>query len=265
MFKINKRKGANILLIKERRNFIISQLKENGKVTVHELAEELAVSEMTIRRDLKKLEAKGAAVRSHGGAVYPDVLNKEISYQSKQTKNIEEKNKIGHQALKYIAEGKSIFIDAGTTCFALARKINLFKDLTVITNDIKIAHELYLNPNINLFCTGGLVQPAVGAMLGEHAEKFIESLNIDLAFLGTSSIDNELYLSTPTREKAALKRKIIKSANKAILLSDHSKFNQKSLHKICQINEFDLFITDQEISKAELAKINNIETEVVLV
>jgi DeoR/GlpR family transcriptional regulator of sugar metabolism len=253
------------LTIERRKNFIVNKLKEKGEVEVHNLSEKLDVSEMTIRRDLKKLEEEGVLIRNHGGAVYPVVLNEEISYQSKQTKNREEKNRIGREALKYIKDGKVLFIDAGTTCFELAKKLNTFKNLTVVTNDIRIANELYTKSNIELYCTGGFVQSQVGAMLGEHTKKIIESLNIDIAFVGTSSIDNELFLSTPTREKAVLKQKIIKSGNKSILLSDHSKFGKKSLHKICKIDQFNTFITDKKIQKTNFEEVNDTDVELVVV
>jgi len=94
--------------------------------------------------------------------------------------------------------------------------------LTVITSDVRIAFELYRSPTIKLIILGGIVQTNVGAVTGSFAEEMIESLTVDKAFIGTSAVDNGLFLSTPTLEKASLKSKFIKNANTSILLADSS-------------------------------------------
>jgi DeoR family transcriptional regulator of aga operon len=119
--------------------------------------------------------------------------------------------------------------------------------LSVITSYIRISFELYKIPTIKLIVLGGIVQENVGAITGSFAEEMIDSLTVDKAFIGTSAVDNGLFLSTPTLEKASLKRKFIMNANSSILLADSSKFGRSSLFKICHLEQLDLLITDDQL------------------
>ncbi|MDI6601524.1 MAG: DeoR/GlpR family DNA-binding transcription regulator [Thermoanaerobacteraceae bacterium] len=236
------------MLPEERRIFILKQLNQNGKVEVDKLAQHLNVSQMTIRRDLDMLTSRGLAFRTHGGAISPNI-NNEIPLDEKMVTNIDAKRKIGEYAASLINENESILLDAGTTCLSVAQSIKNRKNITVITNDIRIVFELYQNPNIKLICAGGLVQAGVGAMIGFYTEKMIESVTVDKAFVGTSTIDNNLFISTPTIEKASLKRKYLKNSNASILLADSSKFGRSSLFKVCNLKDFDMVISDNELDR----------------
>jgi len=233
------------VLTYERRRFVLELLKKEGKVEVNKLAQQLNVSPMTIRRDLDALSEQGLAFRTRGGAISPNI-NYELSLEEKMVSNAEVKSRIGERAAALIEENESILLDAGTTCLALARYIQNMR-LTVITSDVRIAFELYRSPTIKLIILGGIVQTNVGAVTGSFAEEMIESLTVDKAFIGTSAVDNGLFLSTPTLEKASLKRKFIKNANSAILLADSSKFGRSSLFKICHLEQLDLVITDDRL------------------
>jgi len=235
------------VLTYERRRFVLELLKKEGKVEVNKLAQQLNVSPMTIRRDLDALSEQGLAFRTRGGAISPNI-NYELPLEEKMVSRAEVKSRIGERAAALIEENESILLDAGTTCLALARRVQSMH-LTVITSDVRIAFELYRSPTIKLIVLGGIVQANVGAITGSFAEEMIESLTVDKAFIGTSAVDNGLFLSTPTLEKASLKRKFIKNANSAILLADSSKFGRSSLFKICHLEQFDLVITDDHLEE----------------
>jgi len=146
------------MLPEERRIFILKQLNQNGKVEVDKLAQYLNVSQMTIRRDLNMLTSRGLAFRTHGGAISPNI-NNEIPLDEKMVTNIDAKRKIGEYAASLINENESILLDAGTTCLSVAQSIKNRKNITVITNDIRIVFELYQNPHIKLICSGGWSRP----------------------------------------------------------------------------------------------------------
>ncbi|MCY6484135.1 DeoR/GlpR family DNA-binding transcription regulator [Clostridium aestuarii] len=253
------------MLLEERRKNIIEYLQKHGKAEVEQLSKKLDVSAMTIRRDLAYLQEKGLIVRTHGGAICNPVQNYEIPYLSKESINKEEKEKIGKAAVELILEKQSIIIDAGTTCLEIAKNLNSNKDITVITNDIKIASIVYNYPDVKLFCAGGFVQPNLGAMFGNYAEKFIESINVDYAFIGVSTIDDEFVISTPTFEKAFLKKKMMDSANKVVMLADSSKFNKRSLAKICKLEDIDILITDNKITYEMRQEIEKIIPKLIIV
>lgn len=239
----------------EREAYIIEILKSQGVVTVEELAQKLNVTPMTIRRDLSKLESLGIASRSHGGAILNHPLQKEQSYESKKAFNNEQKQKIAALAAQLVKDGDTVLLDAGTTTFELALLLKEKEDITVVTNDLKIAMELY-SSNVRLFIAGGQIQPETASVIGAMSESFISGLQVDIAFMGTSAISRNWFLCTPTAEKAALKQKMIHSASHAVLLADSSKFYKESFIKICALSALEYLVTDKIFSKEEIRAID---------
>ncbi|MGE5577547.1 MAG: DeoR/GlpR family DNA-binding transcription regulator, partial [Syntrophothermus sp.] len=143
------------MLSAERRTKILELIRTQGNVEVKRLASELAVSLMTVRRDLEALEEKGLVVWTHGGAVLPGLENTEVPYHTKRFSHAEEKRRIARKALEMIDDGDTLILDSGSTTLEIARLIRWKKGLTVITTDLKIALELGNQPGIRVFCTGG--------------------------------------------------------------------------------------------------------------
>ncbi|MCT4619149.1 MAG: DeoR/GlpR family DNA-binding transcription regulator [Marinisporobacter sp.] len=253
------------MLQAERRNYIIQYLKEHGKVVIEDLAKTLDISPMTIRRDLKYLEENNFITRTHGGAVLHDMLIEEVPYQQKTSEHMEEKQRIAEYASSLVKEGYSIILDAGTTNMEIAKRIKDIKNLKVITTDLMIALFLSKFQGIQVFCTGGSIQSATGACLGSDAKEFIEKICANIAFIGTSSVDINKGLTTPGLEKAKIKKQIIDSADKSILVADHWKFGKKSFAKICSLDQLDEIITDKGIHPHTLKQINDLGVSVKLV
>jgi DeoR/GlpR family transcriptional regulator of sugar metabolism len=235
------------MLPAERRNHILIELQTKGKIEIEVLASELNVSPMTIRRDLAMLEEQGLAHRTHGGAVLYDSLLGETPYNTKEISNIEEKRRIGKAAAEFVKDGSVIILDAGTTTLEVARVIKHIRNLTVITNDLKIALELSEGTETKVYCMGGQVQNGLGTIYGEHAQEFLSKIRVDTCFIATSSIDIEWGLSSPTIEKANLKRLMMRAADQVVLVADHSKFYKKSFARIAKVDELDIIITDQVV------------------
>lgn len=254
-----------MMLQAERRNYIVQYLKNHGKVVVEDLAKVLDTSPMTIRRDLKYLEDNNLITRTHGGAVLHDMLIEEVPYKQKTSEHIEEKKIIAEYASSLIKEGHTIILDAGTTNLEIAKRIKDIKNLKVITTDLVIALFLSKFHCIQVFCTGGAIQSATGTCLGSHAKDFLENIYADLAFIGTSSVDVEKGLTTPSLEKAEIKKQMIDSSEEAILVADHWKFGKKSFVKICSLERLDRIITDKGIDKNTLKKINDLGITVNLI
>ena len=243
----------------ERETRIMDMLKHNGTITVEEVAQELNVSLMTVRRDLDRLQERGLLYRSHGGAVQREIYPFEQSYDIKKISNIDVKEKIAAKALTLINDGDTIFLDAGTTTFELSKLLKFKNHITVITSDLKIALELYQN-NIETYVVGGKIQQETGSMMGPKAEEFIDSIRVNISFLGTSGVNSEGYLTSPTFEKSILKRKVIKCASYAVLLADNSKFNKESFVNIVSINDINAIVTDKEFKEKDLKRLeeNNV-------
>jgi len=221
---------------------ILELLSQKGNVSVEELAEKFKVSKMTIRRDLEKLQENNLLQRTHGGALMNRVLLQEMAYNEKREEHSEIKQCITRKAVSFIENNKILYLDAGTTTFELAQKLPN-QGLTVITNDIRVAAHLMLTNNVVIFL-GGMIGKETGSVTDVYAQEMLESFNIDLAFLGTSSVDNEMNLCTPDINRMKMKKIAFERATKSILLVDSSKFYSKSLYKILNINDLDVVITD---------------------
>lgn len=154
-----------MMLPNERRRWIELEIINQGKVDIEKLAKQLNVSTMTIRRDLAKLEEEGKIVRTHGGAIYPKALVQETPYLAKKGKNIRQKKAIARKALEFIPESANIILDSGTTTMEVAKLLKGREDLTIITNDIKIAAEL-TESKLKVIVTGGELQNRVGTLYG---------------------------------------------------------------------------------------------------
>lgn len=245
------------MLQAERHNFIVEYLNTHGKLVVEDIAKELETSTMTIRRDLKYLEDNHIITRTHGGAVLHNVLTTETPYKQKTKTYMEEKGRIAAFASSLVEEGYTIILDAGTTNMEIAKLLKDFKNIKVITTDLMIAAFLSQYKNVEVYCTGGYVQGLTGACSGAKAREFLAGMYADIAFLGASSIDVELGVTTPTIEKVEVKQQMIKSAEKIVLAADHSKFGKRSCAKICDIEALDYIVTDDGVGIEMLNKLKS--------
>lgn len=253
-------------MFKEKRlDEILKHIINSTEATVEELAERFNVSNMTIRRDLNTLEQSGLISRTHGGAISNNLLHLEERYEQKQSKNADIKNRIAKAAMQLIHEESIIFLDAGTTTYYIASLLSQhFKNLTIFTNDIKIASELYTS-DFQIYITGGRVQSETGCIMGQMTNSFISALNFDISFIGTSAINQDLFLLTPSEEKALNKKNIIQKAPVNVLVCDHSKFEQRGLFNIVSADTFDYIITNYKFNASQSQQLENKTTRIIYV
>ena len=143
------------MLAVERRNRIEQIINKNKSVLVVELAKQFEVTTETIRGDLEKLEKQGVLVRTYGGATLVDNSEIELAITERDTVNYEGKQRIGKYAADLIKDGETIFLDASTSAWHLARYIKGKRGITVITNAEKIVNELSMCDHIHVVCVGG--------------------------------------------------------------------------------------------------------------
>ncbi|WP_319005301.1 DeoR/GlpR family DNA-binding transcription regulator [Fictibacillus halophilus] len=232
---------------KERRNEILKQLNANGKIDIEDLVSKLNVSAMTIRRDLAYLEDNDKIIRTHGGAILNKPLVVESSFASKEGKFNAQKKMIAQKAVEFIKEHSTILLDSGTTTLEIAKLLKEKKTITVVTNDIKIAAEL-IDTDVKVIVTGGELQNNVGTLFGPLTEQMLKNIHVDVFFLGAHAIDFKAGVTAPTFEKASIKKLMIEASEKTWLVADSSKFDQKSLTKVCDLNQISGVITDHCIT-----------------
>jgi DeoR/GlpR family transcriptional regulator of sugar metabolism len=241
----------------EREVLIIEKLNRDGRVMVTDLAWELDVTPMTIRRDLQKLEQQGALRRVHGGAVLIIGLPKERAYGEKKLIQTSQKRKIAEEAVKLVAPGDTILLDAGTTTFELATLLKGMQGVNVVTSDLRIAMEL-CNADGRLYFIGGEIEKEIARSTGAKARQFLSDIHVDMVFLGISSIGTDFILGSHTLENAELKRDMLECGSRKVLLADRSKFGIKAFARIGPMSLVDVLITDKLFCEKDL---NYLETE----
>lgn len=238
----------------ERKVNILEYVQAQGRVTVSEISAKYGVSESTVRRDLQELEEAGLLRRAHGGAVSLQVVNHEPTYGEKTDRFRREKLAIAKKAAERIEEGDAILLDSGTTTLQMVAELKKFSRLTVVTNSLQVPMELQHLPGIDVMLTGGTLRKETLAFVGPIAERSLDLVRVDKAFVAANGICVKEGLTTPNLIEAATKRKMIEVAQQVILLADHTKFGKVSLAKFADMAEVDLVITDHGVSETVISE-----------
>lgn len=247
----------------ERRAQILRVVQEQGRAAVADLAEQFAVSPMTIRRDLELLERQGLIGRSHGGAIPPYLLATEIPYQTKLAARVEEKNRIGAAAAALIQPGETVILDSGSTTLAVAQHIQGISGLTAVTNDLMVAVEL-ANRGVSMVCTGGLLQASLYTLIGPPAENVLSTLRVDKAFLGADALDVEAGLTNRTLMEVAVKKAMIRAARQVIVVADASKLGAGVFAQVCPLQAIHTVVTNREAPADFVAAARQAGIDVIL-
>jgi DeoR family transcriptional regulator of aga operon len=241
------------MLAEERRATLLREVQSNGYIEVRQQAEELEVSTATIRRDLDRLQREGLLVRTRGGAVRSaQSTTLELPYDIKRGRRIEHKRRIAQAAAEMVFDGETLILDAGSTTYELALLLLRKRNLTVVTNDLKIAVKLASNPNIALVCTGGVARADVYSLQGSQTEKALGSLRVNKTFLGADAIHRDGVIANVNLEEVAIKQAMVHAGQEVVLLADSSKFEVTGFAEVCTFEAIDVFITDDEVKSETL-------------
>ncbi len=232
------------MLPAKRHENILKYVNKYKTGSVDDLSNLLHVSKITVRRDLDELSAKGLLLRTHGGAISVySYLAVEIPSTEKSSLFIEEKRRMGKAAADLINDDDIIVLDSGTTTFEIAK--NLHNQVTVITNDLKIAMELSLKDFVTLYITGGLVENNLFSTIGKSTENFFNEFHADKSFLGADAISLKYGITNRTVSQVPIKRSIAMSGALKIVVADHSKFEKEVFVNVGLLDEIDVIITDK--------------------
>lgn len=240
------------MLAAERQKRMVELIKAQEFVKVETLSKELGVSDMTIRRDLEKLEKEGLIQRCYGGATLKAATEQETDYNDKIGQNPEGKLKIGHCAAQLVKSKSTIFLDAGTTVFQVAKHILDIPDLTVVTNDLSIAYLVFTQSKAKLIVIGGVVQNVLGCTHGFLAEEMLKQIRVDMSFSSGLAIDNEFELFNRDERKTSFRKLLLKNTKDAYLLVDKTKFFKTSLCHVHGLEVYKSVITDRCLMGEEL-------------
>ncbi|MFP4106004.1 MAG: DeoR/GlpR family DNA-binding transcription regulator [Phycisphaerae bacterium] len=244
----------------QRRESILAEVYERGHVSVKDLASQLAVSEATVRRDLRALARDGKVETVYGGATVP--RNSDFSFNAKQVRNVEAKRTIGRLAAELIGDNDQLFLDSGTTCFEVLPYLANRRRLSVIVNSSRLALELD-KPGLGAILLGGQYRPDRMDTVGPMAISSLDQLRGYLCFIGTDGISQDFGLTASDIESAALYRLATRNARETILLVDHTKFNRPSLFKIVEFEAVGRVITDQQPDEDWMGYFDRMGIEVI--
>ncbi|WP_327582160.1 DeoR/GlpR family DNA-binding transcription regulator [Nonomuraea sp. NBC_00507] len=228
----------------ERQQEILRRARATGRVDVVTLAADLDVTTETIRRDLTSLERAGVLRRVHGGAIPVERLGFEPALAARDELMTAEKERIAKAALAELPEDGSVIIDAGTTTGRLVQVLPADRELTVVVNSPPLATVLAARPNLHVIMLGGRLRGKTLATVDDWALRPLAHLNVDVAFIGTNGCSPARGLTTPDPAEAAIKRAMVKAAQRSVLLADHTKFSNTYLATFAELSEIDVVISD---------------------
>lgn len=233
----------------DRREKILAYIKEHQKCSVHSLSKELFVSEPTIRRDLTELEREGKIKRTYGGAVYGEVLNREIPFDLRKTQNTRAKRIVAEKAAALLQDGQTVFLDASSTVSHLIPYLSAFRNITVITNGPKVSLML-AEKNIRTICTGGLLLNQSLAFVGAQAIDAVRCYNTDIAFFSARGVTEDGLLTDSSLEETMFRKAMLRQAAVKVCLCIADKVGKRYACNLCSLTEIDDIISDGTLPQA---------------
>ncbi len=235
----------------DRRAQIRQLLETNNVVSSQQLAEQFEVSLMTIYRDLDHLQDQGIAKRQHGGAI---LANRFVSARirgKRANENLDAKRLIGRYAAKNLIDPNddAIIISAGSTTLEFVRQLPDVP-INVMANSLEALSILGTHAHTNLYALGGELRKDVMAFGGAMTHENLKQCHFAKAFIGVDGIDLESGLTSTNEQTARISRLMGEQAEKLYVLSDSSKFDQKSFRTICGFEAVDAIITTSGVPVA---------------
>ncbi|MGC8787865.1 MAG: DeoR/GlpR family DNA-binding transcription regulator [Anaerolineae bacterium] len=253
----------------KRKLAILEELANAHRVLVSDLSQKFGVSEVSIRRDLEELEARGLLRRVWGGAVSVPQTILEWSFNEKMMMHKEQKERIGRAAAALVKDGDVIIMDSGTTVVHVARHISrdilTSGHLTVITSSLPIVRELGCWKGVHLILLGGIYLPQQEVVAGPQSIACLSGLHADKMFLGAGGLSLEVGATTATVLDAEVDRACVKASDQVIAVIDSSKIGRKGLATVVPLTDIDILITDDGAPPDFVAQVTALGVEVRIV
>lgn len=247
----------------ERRHRLEEHLQQVEFASLEELSQRVGVSVSTVRRDLTVLEAGGALKRTHGGARILNPKTDEFIFSSRDSHQLAEKEAIGKACADIIQPNQSVIIDAGTTCYHVARHLE-DKTLQIVTNSLPVANLFAAASRVELVSSGGVIYPRLGVLVGPLAvEAFSKKIHADVAVMGGGGITLE-GITNSHGLLIDIQLAMIRAAHKVIFCLDHSKFGRQSVLPLCGLDNVDTIVTDNLAPRDLVDQLRAKEIEVVV-
>lgn len=244
----------------DRRARIMERLSVHGFQQVSDLVDVLGVSDMTVRRDLRKLAAAGELRVVHGGASLLHATLRTPDFTSRGAHRREAKQQMAQVALDLIKPGATVAFDAGTTAFELAAALPPTFSGCVISHSVPVLQHMLNFPDLRVIGLGGELLSDSQAFVGGQTVEALSSLHADVLFLGVAALRRTgLYVATD--QERPTKQALIQAASRVVLLADHSKFDAAAPVRLGELSQVDVLVTDQPLDPemAEVFEASDVE------
>jgi DeoR/GlpR family transcriptional regulator of sugar metabolism len=255
------------MLARQRQALILERVRETGAARVAELARDLAVSDMTVRRDLEILHEHGLLEKVHGGATaLSGLASFEPGFTAKSALQRSEKEAIAAAAAERVKPGMAIGISAGTTTYALAAHVADVPGVTIVTNSIRVAEVLHRSGRRDqtVILTGGTRTPSE-ALVGPFAVSQLRSVHLDQVFMGVHGMDAKAGFTCPNLLEAETDRALIDAGRRLVVLADHTKWGVIGIASIASLDQADVLISDPWLEPDARSLLEETVGELVLV
>ncbi len=245
---------------------ILEIIQNFGKADVNELARELVVSEMTIRRDLSAMMQQGLIERTHGGAVLPkehSLLQMPILLRLYEQND--EKKAIAGAVARMIKHNEKIYIAAGTTAYWVAKAIKNRSDLTVVTNSLPVANLLALSKDMEVIVVGGYLRRNEYSLVGPFAESMVHDLRLDKVIMGIGGIHPDYGLTNAYPQEMMMDRAYLSMSDNIVVVADHTKIGRVATSRTADITAAHQIVTTHLAPLDIVERIRKQGVEVVLV
>jgi DeoR/GlpR family transcriptional regulator of sugar metabolism len=254
------------MLARQRQTLILARVREDGGVRVADLARDLGVSDMTVRRDLEILHNRGLIEKVHGGATsLPGSALFEPGFAVKSGLQEPEKDAIAEAAMSLVIPGTAIGISAGTTTYALARRLVDTPGLTVVTNSVPVADALHRagRADQTIILTGGVRTPS-DALVGPFAVAALRTIHLDQVFMGVHGMEPRSGFTTPNVLEADTDRALVASGRRLVVLADSSKWGVIGISSIARLDEADTLVSDDGLGDEARAIAGDVVRELLI-
>lgn len=252
------------MLVEERQNHLLELIRVRRFASLPELAEQLMVSESTVRRDLDQLEKQGAARRIHGGVLYTGVSPKLPHFDAQQPAEWDKKKSIVAAAQRLIEDGDTILLDGGSTTYELARLL-VGRPLHVVTTSLPVANLFASDTGSDLVLIGGNICPRSGVARGPYADRMLSMVRVRKTIFSVAGVCDDGFFNNDLM-LVETERAMMRAAAEVIVVADSTKFGHQSLTHLCPLNDVQHLVVDDGITaewreKARAAGVNLIVAE----
>ena len=230
--------------LQKRQNEILASVKLHGACSIIELANQLKVSDETIRRNIKPLVLQGLIEKVHGGIVLSQQQEPEPPFEKRMNERVEAKRRISARVAAIIKDGDSIMLDTGSTTAYVARALGNHRNLSVVTNCTEIARTLAREASNRVHLCGGALRADDWATFGSAAIDFVRQFHVNYAILSIGGVTDDGGFMDYHLEEAEFSRAVIAQAKQTIVVADHSKFGNPNFIKVCGFDQVDMIVVE---------------------